>query len=214
MIAIIECGANYNSIIFALARLKLSAEVTTDPDKIRQAKVVILPGVGNAKNAMEKILELKLIDLLRSLTQPVLGICLGMQLLYECSEEGDTRCLGIIPGKIKRLQNTPTQNVPHMGWNLLKFTENENSRFQNNINSKQNIESPYVYFVHSYAAPISAYTQAYTEYTEKFTAIVQYKNFTGMQFHPERSGKIGEKLFINYFEEIEELNNVETDPRN
>lgn len=185
MIAIIKgCGSNITSIQFALDRLGEKSELTDDERLIKQASHVILPGVGHANNAMQKLRSLGLVDILTQLTQPVLGICLGMQLLYESSEEGNVNCLGIIPGKIKRLLGNESQAIPHMGWN--------------NVNFIKRISNSHAYFAHSYAAPINEYTVATTEYTEKFTSIVQYKNFMGMQFHPERSGSLGEKLLMNF----------------
>lgn len=190
MIAIIEgCGNNVASLQFALERIGVTSQLTKDAAVIKKASHVILPGVGHAESAMHRLYEFKLVEVLRALTQPVLGICLGMQLLYEFSAENDVNCLGIIPGKVHRLSATNQQSIPHMGWNLLEFSTEK----------KQTLK-PYVYFVHSYAAPLSEHTVAVTTHTETFTAMVRYKNFIGMQFHPERSGKIGEALLKEFIE--------------
>jgi len=176
MIAIIDgCGSNIASIQFALNRLAIKSILTNNKQVIQSASQVVIPGVSSAKIAMQNLKKLDLIDCIKNLTQPVLGICSGMQILYDYSEEGSTECLGIIPGKIYKLLGNQTQKVPHIGWNK--------------INSKN-----YAYFVHSYCAPISEYTVGITEYTEKFTSIVKYKNFIGMQFHPEKSAQYGEEL--------------------
>lgn len=183
MIAIIDCcGSNIASIKYAFARLNVVAILTHDPVKIKQASHVILPGVGHATVAMNALKERGLIETIRTLTQPVLGICLGMQLLYEASEEGDTQCLGIIPGTIKRFPDSSTLIVPHMGWNTVG-------------------NAPFVYFVHSFYAPISKWTIANTHYGNDFTAMVKHKNFVGMQFHPEKSGRTGEDLLLNFIED-------------
>lgn len=185
MIALINgCGSNICSIQYALQRLGVESVLTDRPDVIRQASRVILPGVGHAASAMKTLRDKQLVDVITQLTQPVLGICLGMQLLYEYSEEGNTTCLGIIPGRVTQLIATPEKVVPHMGWNQL------------NTEAK-----PYVYFVHSYAAPVNAWTVTTSEHTQQFTAIVQYKNFMGMQFHPERSGYYGEQLLMRFIED-------------
>lgn len=192
MIAIIDgCGANIASVLFALERLGQQALLTTDAAIIRNADYVILPGVGTAKNAMEKLAENDLSDVIKKLTQPVLGICLGMQLLYEFSEEGNIKGLGVVPGDVKLFPKSPELVFPHMGWN--KLTVNNNSRLFNNINS-----GDYVYFVHSYFAAINDHTVATTQYGENFTAAVEKNNFYGVQFHPERSGEVGQQILRNF----------------
>lgn len=189
MIAIIKgCGNNIASIQFALERLDVESVLTDDPQTIRSASHVILPGVGSAKRAMRSLRDLGLVEVIKSLQQPVLGICLGMQLLYEGSEEGDVDCLGLIAGKIQRLPKKAAYTLPHMGWNQFEF-ENENEFFDENLGG-----GLYSYFIHSYAAPINKYTIATTVYTKAFTSIVKNRNFIGMQFHPERSGSLGERL--------------------
>ncbi len=193
MIAIINSGvANISSVVFALQRLGIAAEVTTDHRVITNASQVILPGVGAAQTAMKNLKDLNLTSLIPTLKQPVLGICLGMQLLYEASEEGDVACLGVIPGKIKKLVGKDLI-IPHMGWNTLALQKK--SPLLEGIPG-----DAYVYFVHSYCASVSDQTLALTHYGQDFSAIVQQDNFYAMQFHPERSGEIGERLLKNFAE--------------
>jgi glutamine amidotransferase len=184
-------GANLGSVLAALARLNADAIVTTDAATIRQATHVILPGVGAAGPAMARLRETALDRLIPALTQPVLGICLGMQLMYEGSEEGDTECLRLVPGVVTQLQPAPGVRIPHMGWNRLIALR----------------ESPllagldptgYAYFVHGYAAPLSSDTLAATEHGTMFTAVVAHRNFHGFQFHPERSAAVGAGLLRNF----------------
>lgn len=194
MIVIIKgCGSNIASLEFALARLGVTAELTSDAQTIQAADRVILPGVGSAQHAMQALHDLKLAQVLRNLEQPVLGICLGMQLLFESSEEGDVDCLGIIPGKIKKFNDRSERIVPHMGWNQLK--KQKDSALLNDIE-----DTPFQYFVHSYFAPINAYTVASTTYGDKFAALVQKNNFMGTQFHPEKSGKTGLSILRNFLQ--------------
>jgi glutamine amidotransferase len=192
MIAVIKSGlANISSVVFALERLGFDAIVTDDAKTIEQADHVILPGVGTAQAAMKNLKALNLIPVIKNLQQPVLGVCLGMQLLFEFSSEGDVDCLGIFPGKITKLVGD-NLIVPHMGWNTL------NSVKPNNTLLKNIPQNAYVYFVHSYCALVNEHTVASTHYGQDFTAIVQKNNFYGMQFHPERSGGIGEQLLRNF----------------
>jgi imidazole glycerol-phosphate synthase subunit HisH len=185
MIAVINSGiANISSVVFALERLQVSAIVTTDPQVIKQADKVILPGVGTARQAMENLKQLHLISVIKDLTQPVLGICLGMQLMYDYSEEGEVACLGILPGKIHKITGKDLI-IPHMGWNTLDCKDSTGE---------------YVYFVHSYCAPVNEYTVATTTYGETFTSIAKKNNFHAMQFHPERSGVVGEKLLKDFIQ--------------
>ena len=187
MIAIIKaCGNNFSSIQFALERLDKESVVTNDAQIICRATHVILPGVGCAGNAMKRLTDLGLDEVIKNLKQPVLGICLGMQLLYENSEEGDVTCLGVIAGTIKKMASNNGQPLPHMGWNTL--------------DDKTSDSTNHAYFVHSYCAPVNRYTTATTIYTEKFTSIVNYKNYVGMQFHPERSASFGEELLSQFLE--------------
>jgi glutamine amidotransferase len=194
MIAIISaCGANFNSIQFALKRLGKSSILTNDPDAIRSASHVILPGVGTAHYAMNELHKKRLVEVIRGLQQPVLGICLGMQLLHAFSAEGEVDTLGLMPGHISPLVATSTLTVPHMGWNRL-HTTSQSPLLKDICNGS------YVYYAHSYAAPIHEKTIATTEYGKRFTAIVQQRNFYGVQFHPERSATSGEILLKNFTE--------------
>ncbi len=192
MIAIIEgCGTNIASIQFALERLGKKSLLTSDAKIIRSASHVILPGVGTAKNAMTQLQ--KLAALIPQLTQPVLGICLGMQLFYEFSEEGKIETLKIISGKISSFKKNTSLPIPHMGWNQLEIK-------QPNPLLKNIPDNSYFYYVHSYSAPVNENTIAVTKYGKPFSAIVNNKNFYGVQFHPERSGKTGEQLLKNFLE--------------
>ncbi|MGA9333756.1 MAG: imidazole glycerol phosphate synthase subunit HisH [Rudaea sp.] len=184
-------GTNIGSVRYALQRLGVDAVMSDDIGQIRTASHVILPGVGAAQPGMQRLRERGLVDVIRSLTQPVLGVCLGMQLLFEHSEEDDTQCLGIIPGQVRKLQAKPTVRVPHMGWNRLRAERK--GALAGLIDS-----SAWTYFVHSYAASISEYTIASVEHGERFAAIVRKDNFFGMQFHPERSAACGARLLQEF----------------
>ena len=191
-LAIIDSGgANIASLQLAIERLGVPANLTTDPDLLRRATHVILPGVGAAADCMMRLRNAGLVDVIRGLQQPLLGICVGMQLLFESSEEGDVECLGVLPGRVRRLSNRGNLPVPHMGWNQLEFSQT--SPLLNDIR-----EGDYVYFVHSYAAPVSQATLATTTYGDKFSAVVQQGNVYGAQFHPERSARIGAQLLRNF----------------
>jgi glutamine amidotransferase len=191
-IAIIDYNAgNVRSVLYAMERLGVDATLTDDHDKIRQADKVIFPGVGEASTTMAFLHEKGLDNLIRSLTQPVLGICLGMQLLCEYSEENDTPCLGIIPQKVKLFQPTHGEKVPHMGWNSL-LPEGENAIF------RPELKGEYVYFVHSYYVEEGPYTTALTEYIHPFSSGLQKDNFYATQFHPEKSGPVGERIINNF----------------
>jgi glutamine amidotransferase len=191
MIAVIDiCGNNLNSLRNALLRLQSNFIFTHSLNEIQKATHVILPGVGSAAPAMEALRSHNLISCLQHLNTPILGICLGMQLLFESSEEGDVAGLGILPGQVKQLQYRPGFPVPHMGWNRLQWKQNSNLHPTGC--------DDYVYFVHSYAVPININTIAGCEYTEEFTAIVQKDNVIGMQFHPEKSAAVGLQLLNNF----------------
>lgn len=192
MIAIIRCGSNIASIEFALARLGKKSIVTTDPDIIQAASHVILPGVGHARHAMQALIENNLVDLISRLEQPVLGICLGMQILCKFSNEGNVPCLGLLPETVEVLAKRSDLVTPHMGWNQVKITD-PSSPILKDIDDQF-----FAYFVHSYYVPLAKSTIAKTEYGVNFSAIFQYKNFFGMQFHPEKSGKTGEILLRNF----------------
>ncbi len=193
MIVIIKgCGSNIASIEMAFARLGKEPVLTTDVKLIQAASHVILPGVGTAKHAMLELQNLNLIEVIRQLKQPVLGICLGMQLLHEFSEEGDVECLGILPGKVALLPQKPGFTRPHMGWNQLRAEKPQSPLLQGVA------DKSHVYFVHSYAVPVNANTIASTTHSAPFSAMVQYNNFFGAQFHPERSGTVGELILKNF----------------
>lgn len=192
-LVIIESGgANFLSVTTAFERLGVGYELSNNPQQIQMADAVILPGVGSAGFAMNKLHHDGLIDVIKNLKQPVLGICLGMQLLYEFSEEDNVECLGIIPGKITKFSNANNLIVPHMGWNNLEAVTTDPII--------SGVSAGDVYFVHSYYAPITQSTIASTEYGVNFTAVTRHNNFYGMQFHPEKSGLIGSKLLENFIQ--------------
>jgi glutamine amidotransferase len=184
--------ANLSSIRLALERLDVPVSVSADAATIQAADRVILPGVGSATYAMQQLEQLDLIPVLQGLTQPLLGICLGMQLLMEHSQEGDQTCLGLIPGSVKRLQAAGLR-MPHMGWNTLVGIT-DHPLFQG-IQANE-----YVYFVHSYAVPVEAATVASCEYGASFSAAVARENIMGVQFHPERSSAQGLRILKNFME--------------
>jgi len=184
-------GANIASLRFALDRLGASSQLTADVDELRRAPRVILPGVGAAADAMERLHSLGLATAIPTLTQPVLGICLGMQLLFEGSEEGDTECLGIFPARVTRFPDRQGFPVPHMGWN--QVVPQAGSPLTHGLG-----DDAYVYFVHSYAAPVGPWTEAVTDYGGEFSAIVRHANFHGAQFHPERSSRAGQRILANF----------------
>lgn len=194
-IAIIDGGgANIASLLFAFERLGREAELTTDAAVIESADRVLLPGVGAAKDAMQRLAAAELIDVIRNLKQPVLGICLGMQLLLDGSEEEDVECLGIIPGIAARLPATPHCPVPNMGWCRTSIARNH--PLLNDIE-----DGSYFYYLHSYALPVSDYSLATAEHAEPFSAVVGHDNFVAAQFHPERSSAAGAQLLRNFLAE-------------
>lgn len=200
MIAIIDYGAgNIKSLQFALDKLGKTSKLTMDPEEINQADSIILPGVGAFKDAMEALQRYQLDTILKKEAangKPILGICLGMQLFYEFSEEnGGSKGLGLLSGSVKRISDKV--KVPHMGWNIIQ--SDQPCSLLNNLG-----EEPFVYFVHSYAVDnLEENTLvASAEYGGLVPAIVQDKNITGMQFHPEKSGDVGIALLKNYEESI------------
>lgn len=194
MIAIIDSGgANIASVRFALERLGVDSVLTADPAVISAAERVILPGVGAAPVAMAQLARAGLVECIRGLTQPVLGICLGMQLLFERSEEGDTPLLGLVGGTCGAFDPGMGLTVPHMGWNRLLPQGEERHPLLSGVE-----DGAHVYFVHSYAAPVSADTVASCSYGVDFTALVARGNFMGAQFHPERSGPVGARILGNF----------------
>jgi imidazole glycerol-phosphate synthase subunit HisH len=193
-IAVINSGgANLGSVVHALHRLGAECLLTRDADEIRSAERVILPGVGSAGAAMAALEKSGLVDVIRSLTQPVLGICLGLQLLHEFSEEGRTPCLGILPGRVTRLAVDDHLRLPHMGWNQLTWLRPDDPLATGMSNDD------WFYFVHSYAAP-PAQAVATSRHGQAFAAIVRNNNFAACQFHPEKSAAAGARVLANFLE--------------
>jgi imidazole glycerol-phosphate synthase subunit HisH len=186
-----SCGSNLASLQFALERLGADVPLTEEPERIRAASHVILPGVGAAAPGMARLAAAGLVELIPTLTQPVLGICLGMQLLFASSEEEQTRCLGVIDAEVRRFPASAELPVPQMGWNELEPAGD--SPLLAGIPS-----GTYAYFVHSYAAPTGPYTRAVTNYGVPFSAVVDQGNFFGTQFHPERSSRAGAQILANF----------------
>ncbi len=194
-IVIIKYNAgNIESVSNALRRLNVTAEITADPEKIINAGKVIFPGVGEASTTMAYLRKTGLGEIIVSLKQPVLGICLGLQLMCSYSEENDTPCLGIFEEKVKRFTPEPGQEyiskVPHMGWNSIH-------NLKSSIFTKE-LEGEYVYFVHSYYAAKGEHTVALCNYIVPFSAALQKDNFYATQFHPEKSGPVGAKILENF----------------
>lgn len=191
MVAIINYNAgNVQSVLFAMERLGIPAILTDDHEVIRAAPKVIFPGVGEASTTMAYLRERGLDVLIRELTQPVLGICLGMQLLCEYSEENDTTCLGIIPQRVLRFRPAGGEKVPHMGWNSLQV--------QKTGVLPPELEGQFAYFVHSYYVEEGPYTAATTQFGMPFSSAIQKDNFYATQFHPEKSGPVGERILRQF----------------
>jgi len=184
-------GANIGSVRYALQRLGVEAALTADPAAIRAAERVILPGVGAAAPAMARLHESGLYDVLRSLEQPVLGVCLGMQLLCTHSAEGDVDGLGVIDAPVRSLRGGDGLRVPHMGWNRVCGTAAHPL-------CAGAAGAGWAYFVHGYAVPVCAATLATCEYGETFSAAIGHANFMGVQFHPERSATLGQAVLRNF----------------
>ena len=199
-------AGNIQSVLNALDRLEIEALLTDDPAAIRSAEKVIFPGVGEASSAMRYLRERGLDEVIRNLQQPVLGICLGMQLLGTFSEENETACLGIVPARVKKLPNLSPAGerlkVPHVGWNTVEVTGSEgvmSSHAPISCPLFENIpDHSFFYFVHSYAMELNDHTIACTTYGIPFTVAVQWRNFHGVQFHPEKSARVGEQLLRNF----------------
>lgn len=190
MIAIIDYDTgNLCSVSNALGRLGAEYIITSDAAKIRSAERVLLPGVGEASSAMNALRERGLVEVVRSLTRPVLGICIGVQLMCHHSEENDTQCIGIFDNDVRKL-GTPGLNVPHIGWNSI---ENLHSPLLVGIN-----DGDYVYYVHSFAPTVNSDTIATSTYGIEFSAAINRGNFYGTQFHPEKSASTGEKVLENF----------------
>lgn len=191
MIAVIDYNAgNVRSVLFALDRLGEKSVLTDNPTVIQSADKVIFPGVGEASTTMNHLRSKGLDLVIKGLEQPVLGICLGMQLLCDHSEENDTTCLGIIPQNVKLFRPENGEKVPHIGWNT--FSVIDNPLLTNEL------EGQYAYFVHSYYMEVGPYTLATTHYTGAFSAAVHKDNFWATQFHPEKSSKVGERILKNF----------------
>ena len=191
-VAIIKYNAgNIYSVDYALKRLGITPVITADPELIRKADKVIFPGVGEAFTTMEYLKAHQMTDLIRGLKQPVLGICLGMQLMCRYSEEGNTGCLGIFDVDVKRfIPQRHEDKVPHMGWNTI--TDLKGGLFS------PSLENQFVYFVHSFYVPLNEATTATTEYILPFSASLHKDNFYATQFHPEKSGSVGEQILKNF----------------
>lgn len=198
-VAILKYNAgNIQSVKYALERLGINPIITDDHQEIRAADKVIFPGVGEAKSAMEHLQKTGLDQVLKSLKQPVLGICIGLQLMCEHSEEGDTDCLGIFPIRVRKFPTGvslkgETLKIPHMGWNNVSISDS--------VLFKGFEEPPYVYYVHSFYADLSdQYTTATSQYATKYSGAIQKDNFYAVQFHPEKSGKVGHQILKNFLE--------------
>lgn len=192
MIAVIDYNAgNVRSVLYALERIGVEALLTADHQEIAAAEKVIFPGVGAAGTTMQFLREQGLDELIRSLKQPVLGVCLGMQLLCESSEEdNNTPCLGIIPQAVKRFIPQAGEKVPHMGWNTL--------RLKSNSWLSPELDGQYAYFVHSYYVEQGPYTVVETDHVHPFSAVLRKDNFYATQFHPEKSGSVGEQILKDF----------------
>jgi glutamine amidotransferase len=192
-IAVIKYNAgNIRSVAFALERLGIDYSITDDVEKIKSADKVIFPGVGEASTTMRYLTEMKFDKLIINLKQPVLGICLGMQLMCKYSDENNTPCLGIFDETVKLFKPVQNQKVPHIGWNSLTLSNGW-------LDSK--LDDEFVYFVHSYFVPVNQDTVAITNYIQRFSAAMQKDNFYAVQFHPEKSAAAGElvlKSFLNH----------------
>jgi len=187
-VAIIDSGgSNLRSVAKAIDRLNKSYVITDIADEIMKASFVILPGVGSARNVMSELKKKNLVDVINNLKQPVLGICIGMQILFEYSAEGNTKCLGLIEGDIQKFDKSTDLKVPQMGWNKVTFSDQKLNKFNN-----------YYYFANSYYSDIQKHTTATSEYGNIFTSVVEKNNFLGCQFHPEKSSEAGE-YFLQYF---------------
>ena len=186
-------GANLASLQFALERLGATSRVSSDAAEIRAARRVLLPGVGAAGDAMARLRATGLDQAIPRLTQPLLGICLGMQLLFDGSDEGATDCLGVIGGHVRRMAGDSELPVPHMGWNTVSILRDD--PLLRGLGG-----ADYLYFVHGYSAVVGPQTLAGTDYGSPFSAVVRRDNFWGVQFHPERSAAAGARVLVNFLE--------------
>jgi glutamine amidotransferase len=189
-LAVIKYNAgNIQSVSFALERLSVDFTITDDPEKITSADKVIFPGVGEASTTMKYLKDRKLDQVITSLKQPTLGICLGMQLMCRHSDEYDTPCLGIFDETVRKFIPQADMKVPHMGWNTLHLKDKW---------LDPSLEDEYAYFVHSYYVPVNEHTSAVTEYINPFSAAMHKENFYAVQFHPEKSAGAGEKILLSF----------------
>jgi imidazole glycerol-phosphate synthase subunit HisH len=189
-VAVIKYNAgNIRSVAFALDRLQIDFAITDNPEEIISADKVIFPGVGEASSTMTYLKDKKLDQVIVNLKQPVLGICLGMQLLCKHSEENNTPCLGVFDEAVKLFKPTNQEKVPHMGWNSL-------TNIKDWIPTE--LKDEFVYFVHSYFVPVNEQTSAVTEYIHPFSSAMKKNNFHAVQFHPEKSAKVGEKIIDSF----------------
>ena len=186
-------GANLRSVRQALQRLGVDPMLSADAAAISTADRVILPGVSTAAAVMQRLRELDLVEVLRGLQAPLLGVCAGMQVLFEHSEEGDAPCLGLLPGRVRRMRAAPGVRVPHMGWNRLRVLRE--SPLTCGIE-----DGAFAYFVHSYAAPAGPDCLLACDHGERFAAVVQRGHVAGAQFHPERSSRVGARVLQNFIE--------------
>lgn len=212
-VAVVKYNAgNIFSVIHALQRMGVEPLLTDNAEELRSADRVIFPGQGEASNAMHYLRERGLDRIIPSLTNPVLGICIGQQLMCRHSEEGDVDCLGIFDAEVKRFVPLRHEDkIPHMGWNSLHPVQGEELRMKNKSNQSENkgnsgsslfesLDGEFVYFVHSYYVPVCQHTAAVTEYIHPFSAAMQKDNFFATQFHPEKSGRVGQQILRNFLE--------------
>ena len=212
-VAVVKYNAgNIFSVIHALQRMGVEPLLTDNAKELRSADRVIFPGQGEASNAMHYLRERGLDRIIPSLTNPVLGICIGQQLMCRHSEEGDVDCLGIFDAEVKRFVPLRHEDkIPHMGWNTLHPVQGEELRMKNKSNQSEDngnsgsslfegLDDEFVYFVHSYYVPVCQHTAAVTEYIHPFSAAMQKDNFFATQFHPEKSGRVGQQILRNFLE--------------
>ena len=212
-VAVVKYNAgNIFSVIHALQRMGVEPLLTDNAEELRSADRVIFPGQGEASNAMHYLRERGLDRIIPSLTNPVLGICIGQQLMCRHSEEGDVDCLGIFDAEVKRFVPLRHEDkIPHMGWNTLHPVQGEELRMKNKSNQSEDngnsgsslfesLDGEFVYFVHSYYVPVCQHTAAVTEYIPPFSAAMQKDNFFATQFHPEKSGRVGQQILRNFLE--------------